>query len=52
MTRTAYQRVYDMILSHGTEEIVVNKEKLLRYKFFDDPRQPAARTRSSASSGR
>src|SRR4051794_9556844 len=36
VTRTAYQRVYDMILSHGTEEIVVNKEKLLRYKFFDD----------------
>jgi serine protein kinase len=36
VTRTAYQRVYDMILSHGTEEVVVNKEKLLRYKFFDD----------------
>lgn len=36
VTRTAYQRVYDMILSHGTEEIVVNKEKLVRYKFFDD----------------
>ena len=26
-----------MIISHGTEEIVVNKEKLLRYKFFEDP---------------
>ena len=37
VTRTAYQRLYDMILSKGTEEIVVNKEKLLRYKFFDDP---------------
>ncbi len=36
VTRTAYQRVYDMILSHGTEEIVVNKEKGIRYKFFDD----------------
>ncbi len=36
VTRTAYQRVYDMILSHGTEEVVVNKEKLVRYKFFDD----------------
>jgi serine protein kinase len=36
VTRTAYQRVYDMILSHGTEEVVVNKEKFLRYKFFDD----------------
>ena len=28
VTRTAYQRLYDMILSYGTEEIVVNKEKL------------------------
>jgi hypothetical protein len=37
VTRTAYQRLYDMILSKGTEEIVVNKEKLLRYKFFEDP---------------
>jgi serine protein kinase len=37
ITRTAYQRLYDMILSKGTEEIVVNKEKLLRYKFFEDP---------------
>jgi len=37
VTRTAYQRVYDMILSHGTEEVVVNKEKLTRYKFFEDP---------------
>ena len=36
VTRTAYQRVYDMILSHGTEEVVVNKEKLIRYKFFED----------------
>ena len=36
VTRTAYQRVYDMILSHGTEEIMVNKEKGVRYKFFDD----------------
>ncbi|MBV8677478.1 MAG: serine protein kinase, partial [Planctomycetaceae bacterium] len=36
VTRTAYQRVYDMILSHGTEEVVVNKEKLTRYKFFED----------------
>ena len=37
VTRTAYQRLYDMILSHGTEEILVNKEKQVRYKFFDDP---------------
>ncbi len=37
VTRTAYQRVYDMILAHGTEDVLVNKEKVLRYKFFDDP---------------
>ena len=37
VTRTAYQRIYDMIISHGTEEVMVNKEKLLRYKFFEDP---------------
>ena len=36
VTRTAYQRLYDMILAHGTEEVQVNKEKALRYKFFDD----------------
>ena len=37
VTRTAYQRLYDMILAHGTEEILVNKEKQVRYKFFGDP---------------
>ena len=37
VTRTSYQRLYDMIMSKGTEEIVVNKDKLVRYKFFDDP---------------
>jgi serine protein kinase len=37
VTRTAYRRIYDMIISHGTEEVVVNKEKTIRYKFFEDP---------------
>jgi serine protein kinase len=37
VTRSAYQRLYDMILSHGVDEVVVYKEKLTRYKFFDDP---------------
>jgi serine protein kinase len=37
VTRTAYQRLYDMILAHGTEELQVQKEKTVRYKFFDDP---------------
>lgn len=35
-TRTAYQRLYDMILSHGTEEVYENKEKITRYKFFTE----------------
>src|SRR5437763_210297 len=28
VTRTAYQRLYDMILSHGTEDMYENKEKV------------------------
>jgi serine protein kinase len=36
VTRSAYQRLYDMILSHGTDEVYENKEKVTRYKFFAD----------------
>jgi len=36
VTRTAYQRLYDMISSHGTEEVYENKEKITRYRFFAD----------------
>ena len=36
VTRTAYQRLYDMILSHGVEERYENKEKVVRYKFFTE----------------
>ena len=36
VTRNAYQRLYDMIMSHGTEEVYEYKEKLTRYKFFTD----------------
>jgi hypothetical protein len=36
VTRTAYQRLYDMILSHGTEEVFETKEKVIRYKFFTE----------------
>jgi serine protein kinase len=35
--RNAFQRIYDMIISYGTEEYTENKEKLIRYKFFSDP---------------
>ncbi len=37
VTRSAFQRLYDMILSYGTEEYTENKETIIRYKFFDDP---------------
>jgi serine protein kinase len=36
VTRTAYQRLYDMIMSHGTEEVYENKEKITRFKFFTE----------------
>src|SRR3954451_23951189 len=36
VTRTAYQRLYDMILSHGTEEVYEHKEKIIRFKFFTE----------------
>jgi serine protein kinase len=36
VTRNAFQRVYDMVLSHGVEEYIDNKKKLVRYNFFKD----------------
>ncbi|MBM3995777.1 MAG: serine protein kinase [Planctomycetes bacterium] len=36
VTRTAYQRLYDMILSHGVDERQENKEKITRYRFFTE----------------
>ena len=36
VTRNAYQRLYDMVLSHGVEEYIDTKKKLVRYKFFRD----------------
>lgn len=37
VTRNAYQRCYQMILSYGREEYIDNKKKLVHYTFFDDP---------------
>ncbi|GAB4145293.1 MAG: serine protein kinase [Planctomycetota bacterium] len=37
VVRTAHQRLYDMVLSHGVEEVEIDKEKVPRYRFFDDP---------------
>jgi serine protein kinase len=36
VTRNAFQRVHDMVISYGTEEYVDNKKKLVRYNFFRD----------------
>jgi len=37
ITRNSFQRLYDMIMSYGTEEFEDAKKKLIRYKFFSDP---------------
>ncbi|MFQ5719065.1 MAG: PrkA family serine protein kinase [Acidobacteriota bacterium] len=34
--RTAFQRVYDMILSKGTTEYFDTKKRIIHYHFFDD----------------
>ncbi|MFQ5631651.1 MAG: PrkA family serine protein kinase [bacterium] len=37
VTRSAFERIYDMILSHGTEVYEEYREKITHYNFFDDP---------------
>ncbi len=37
VTRTAYQRLYDMIQSYGTDTYEENRERQTRYRFFSDP---------------
>jgi serine protein kinase len=37
ITRNAFQRMHDMIVSFGEEEYLDNKKKLTRYAFFSDP---------------
>lgn len=37
VTRNAFQRIYDMIMSYGYEEFIDAKKKLIRYHFFSDP---------------
>src|SRR5688572_28108698 len=34
--RSAFKRVYDMVLSYGQEEYIDNKKRLVRYNFFKD----------------
>src|SRR3989338_665734 len=37
VTRTSFQRLYDMILSYGVEEYTDAKKRLYTYKFFEYP---------------
>ena len=37
VTRSAFQRIYDMLVSYGYEEYTRNRETLIHYHFFDDP---------------
>ena len=37
VARNAFQRMYDMILTWGTDQYVEYKKNIVRYKFFDDP---------------
>ncbi len=37
VSRNAFQRVYDMILSYGAENYTQFKQELVRYNFFSDP---------------
>src|SRR5262245_47929435 len=37
VTRTAYQRLYDMILSYGVDVTESGREKRVHYRFFNDP---------------
>ena len=42
ITRNAYQRMYDMIMSYGTDQYEVGREKRTHYRFFDDPHNGGA----------
>src|SRR3989338_4323656 len=37
VARSAYQRLYDMVVSHGTEDYKEHKKTIVKYKFFEDP---------------
>lgn len=42
VTRNAFERVYDMIMSYGTDSYEEGREKHLRYRFFEDPESEGA----------
>jgi serine protein kinase len=37
VSRSAFQRVYDMVISYGRTEYIDSKKKVVHYHFFDDP---------------
>ncbi|MBA3533976.1 MAG: serine/threonine protein kinase [Ardenticatenales bacterium] len=37
VARSAFQRIYDMILSHGSEQRELYRQSITHYRFFDDP---------------
>jgi len=37
VVRTAYQRLYDMIMSYGSKSYTQFRDELIHYNFFDDP---------------
>ena len=37
VARTAFQRIYDMIVSYGQNDYTHYREPLVHYRFFDDP---------------
>jgi serine protein kinase len=39
VTRNAFERIYDMILTKGTEVVEKFRDRQVRYKFFSDPDQ-------------
>lgn len=40
LARTAYQTVYDMIMSKGTKKVEKHRKTYIHYNFFDDPEIP------------
>jgi serine protein kinase len=42
VVRNAFERVYDMVISYGTESYEVAREKRVHFKFFDDPLENGA----------
>ncbi|MCU0662112.1 MAG: serine protein kinase [Myxococcota bacterium] len=36
VTRTAFQRAYDMVIEAGIEEYIDNKKRIVRYRFFEN----------------